>query len=140
MNLNKISANDIAVSGLKVQRARMNIIANNIANVETTRTPEGGVFQRQMVLLRGEEIKPGSNPERLGVRVKDVIRDTSPPRWVFDPQHPDADEEGMVAYPNINTAVEMVNLISAQRAYEANIAVITSGRQMKQRALDILQQ
>jgi flagellar basal-body rod protein FlgC len=59
---------------------------------------------------------------------------------VFDPQHPDADEEGMVAYPNINTAVEMVNLISAQRAYEANIAVITSGRQMKQRALDILQQ
>ncbi len=140
MNLNKISANDIAVSGLKVQRARMNIIANNIANVETTRTPEGGVFQRQMVLLRGEEIKPGSNPERLGVRVKDVIRDTSPPRMVFDPQHPDADEEGMVAYPNINTAVEMVNLISAQRAYEANIAVITSGRQMKQRALDILQQ
>jgi flagellar basal-body rod protein FlgC len=140
VNLNKISANDIAVSGLKVQRARMNIIANNIANVETTRTPEGGVFQRQMVLLRGEEIKPGSNPERLGVRVKDVIRDTSPPRMVFDPQHPDADEEGMVAYPNINTAVEMVNLISAQRAYEANIAVITSGRQMKQRALDILQQ
>ena len=140
MNLNKISANDIAVSGLKVQRARMNVIANNIANVETTRTPEGGVFQRQMLLLRGEEIKPGSNPERLGVRVKDVIRDTSPPRMVFDPQHPDADEEGMVAYPNINTAVEMVNLISAQRAYEANIAVITSGRQMKQRALDILQQ
>lgn len=140
MNLNKISANDIAVSGLKVQRARMNIIANNIANVETTRTPEGGVFQRQMVLLRGEEIKPGSNPEGLGVRVKDVIRDTSPPRMVFDPQHPDANEEGMVAYPNINTAVEMVNLISAQRAYEANIAVITSGRQMKQRALDILQQ
>ena len=140
MNLNKISANDIAVSGLKVQRARMNVIANNIANVETTRTPEGGVFQRQMVLLLGDEIKPGANPERLGVRVKDVIRDTSPPRMVFDPQHPDANEEGMVAYPNINTAVEMVNLISAQRAYEANIAVITSGRQMKQRALDILQQ
>ncbi|MBL7647111.1 MAG: flagellar basal body rod protein FlgC [Candidatus Hydrogenedentes bacterium] len=140
MNLNKISANDIAVSGLKAQRTRMNIIANNIANVETTRTPEGGVFQRQMVLLRGDEIKPGANPERLGVRVKDVIRDTSPPRMVFDPQHPDANEEGMVAYPNINTAVEMVNLISAQRAYEANIAVITSGRQMKQRALEILQQ
>jgi len=140
VNLNKISANDIAVSGLKVQRARMNVIANNIANVETTRTPEGGVFQRQMVILRGDEIKPGANPERLGVRVKDVIRDTSPPRMVFDPQHPDANEEGMVAYPNINTAVEMVNLISAQRAYEANIAVITSGRQMKQRALDILQQ
>lgn len=141
MNLNRISANEIAVSGLKAQRARMDIIANNIANVETTRTPEGGAFRRQMVVLRGEEIKPGSNPEHLGVRVKEVIRDTSPPRMVYDPQHPDADKEtGMVAYPNINMAVEMVNLISAQRAYEANIAVITSARQMKQRALDILQQ
>lgn len=140
MNLNKISANDIAVSGLKVQRARMNIIANNIANVETTRTPEGGAFRRQMVILRGDEIKPGSNPERLGVRVQNVIRDTSPLRMVYDPQHPDADAEGMVGYPNINMAVEMVNLISAQRAYEANIAVITSGRQMKQRAMEILQQ
>lgn len=140
MNLNKISANEIAVSGLKAQRRRMDIIANNIANAETTRTPEGGVFHRQMVVLRGEEIKQGSNPEHLGVRVKDVIRDTSPPRMVYDPQHPDANKDGMVAYPNINMAVEMVDLISAQRAYEANIAVITSARQMKQRALDILQQ
>jgi len=140
VNLNKISATDIAETGLKAQRARMNIIANNIANVETTRTPEGGAFRRQMVILRGDEIKPGSNPERLGVRVKDVVRDTSPPRMVYDPQHPDANEDGMVGYPNINMAVEMVNLISAQRAYEANIAVITSGRQMKQRAMEILQQ
>lgn len=140
MNLDRISANDIAVSGLKAQRARMNIIANNIANAETTRTPEGGAFRRQMVILRGNEIRPGANPEHLGVRVKRVIRDPSPLRQVFDPQHPDAGEDGLVSYPNISMAVEMVNLISAQRAYEANIAVITSGRQMKQRALDILQQ
>jgi len=140
MNIDKISASQIAVSGLKAQRVRMNIIANNIANAETTRTPEGGAFRRQLVILRGDEIKPGANPERLGVRVKRIIRDTSPYRQVYDPQHPDAGDDGMVAYPNINMAVEMVNLISAQRAYEANIAVITAGRQMKQRALDILQQ
>lgn len=140
MNIDKISANEIAVSGLKAQRTRMNIIANNIANAETTRTPEGGAFRRQLVIFRGNEIKAGANPEQLGVRVKRIIRDLSPYRQVHDPQHPDADENGMVAYPNISMAVEMVNLISAQRAYEANIAVITSGRQMKQRAMEILQQ
>jgi len=140
MNIDKISANDIAVSGLKAQRARMNIIANNIANAETTRTPEGGAFRRQLVILRGHEIKHGAHPERLGVQVKRIIRDQSPFRLVHDPQHPDADENGMLAYPNVSVSIEMVNLISAQRAYEANIAVITSGRQMKQRAMEILQQ
>ncbi len=140
MNIDRISARDIAVSGLKAQRARMNIIANNIANVETTRTPEGGAFRRQMVVFRGEGIGHGLNPEKLGVMVKKVIRDPSPLRQVYDPQHPDANEDGIVEYPNVNMAVEMVNLISAQRAYEANIAVITSGRQMKQRAMEILQQ
>jgi len=140
MNLDRISARDIAVSGLKAQRARMNIIANNIANSETTRTPEGGAFRRQMVILRGEVIGRVSNPERLGVIVKRVIRDPAPLRQVFDPQHPDANADGIVEYPNVNMAVEMVNLISAQRAYEANIAVITSGSQMRQRALEILQQ
>ena len=140
MNIDRISARDIAVSGLKAQRVRMNIIANNIANVETTRTPEGGAFRRQMVILRGDEIKPGFNPDHLGVRVKQVIRDTAPLRQVFDPQHPDANKDGFVSYPNVNMAVEMVNLISAQRAYEANIAVITSGSQMNQRAMEILQQ
>jgi flagellar basal-body rod protein FlgC len=140
MNIDSISARDIAVSGLRAQRARLNIIANNIANAETTRTPEGGAFRRQIVMLRGEEIKHGTNPEQLGVTVKRVVRDTSPLRQVFDPQHPDANDDGIVSYPNVNMAVEMVNLISAQRAYEANIAVITSGRQMKQRAMEILQQ
>jgi len=140
MNIDKISATDIAVSGLKAQRTRMNIIANNIANAETTRTPEGGAFRRQLVILRGDEIKHGANPEHLGVRVKRIERDQAPYRLVYDPQHPDADESGMVAYPNVNIAVEMVDLISAQRAYEANIAVITAGKQMKQRAMEILQQ
>lgn len=140
MNIDQISARDIAVSGLRAQRTRMNFIANNIANAETTRTPDGGAFRRQVVIFRGEEIKRITNPERLGVSVTRIERDDSPLRQVYDPQHPDANEDGIVEYPNVNMAVEMVNLISAQRAYEANIAVIQSGRQMNQRALDILQQ
>lgn len=137
--LEAISARDIAVSGLRAQRARMNVIANNIANVETTRTPEGGAFRRQMVVLRAEPLKSGMKAGQAGVRVKSIIKDTSSLRSVFDPSHPDANKDGYVSYPNINMSVEMVDLISAQRAYEANVAVIVSGSRMKQRALEILQ-
>lgn len=134
-----ISGRDIAVSGLKAQRARMNVIALNIANVETTRTPQGGPFRRQLAVFRGEQIRPGANPEKLGVRVKRVIADDSPFRTVYNPSHPDADAEGYVKLPNINMAVEMVDLLSAQRAYDANIAVMVSGRRMNQKALEIIQ-
>lgn len=138
--LEPISARDIAVSGLRAQRVRMTVIANNIANAETTRTPDAsGAFRRQLTLLRGEQIRPGANPEKLGVRVKRIIADTSPLREVYDPNHPDANAEGYVSYPNVNVSMEMVDLISAQRAYEANIAVIVSGNRMDQRALEIIQ-
>lgn len=137
--LKAISANDIAVSGLKAQRIRMNIIANNIANVQTTRTLRGGAFRRQLVVLRGEQLKPGANPERVGVRVKDIVADRSPFRRVYDPDHPDADGAGYVAYPNISIAVEMADLVSAQRAYEANVAVIMSGKRIEAKALEIIQ-
>jgi flagellar basal-body rod protein FlgC len=137
--LKAISARDIAVSGLRAQRTRMNIIANNIANAETTRTPEGGAFRRQLAVLRGEQIERGLNPERVGVRVKRIEDDLSPLKTVFDPSHPDANADGYVEYPNVNLAVEMVDLIGAQRGYEANIAVIASGSRIRQRALDILQ-
>ncbi len=137
--LEAISARDIAVSGLRAQRARMNVIANNIANVETTRTPEGGAFRRQMVVLRAEPLKSGLKAGHAGVRVKTIVKDPSSLRTVFDPGHPDANKDGYVSYPNINMSVEMVDLISAQRAYEANVAVIVSGSRMKQRALEILQ-
>lgn len=135
-----ISAREIAVSGLRAQRTRMNVIANNIANAETTRTPDGGgAFRRQLTIFRGEQIRRGANPQQLGVRVKNIVQDSAPLRTIFDPQHPDANGEGYVSYPNVNIAVEMVDLISAQRAYEANIAVIVSNSRMRQRALDILQ-
>jgi len=137
--IQSISGRDIALSGLKAQWVRMNVIALNIANAETTRTPEGGPFRRQLAVFRGEQMRPGANPERLGVRVKRIITDDSPFRTVYNPAHPDADADGYVRMPNISMAVEMVDLISAQRAYDANIAVMVSERRMNQRALEIIQ-
>ncbi len=133
-----ISAKDIAVSGLKAQRIRMNVIANNIANIHTTRTPQGGPFRRQLAIFRGNQLKRGVNPQNVGVRVKDIVGDASPFRIVYQPDHPDADGEGYVRYPNVRTSVEMANLVSAQRAYDANVAVIVSDKRMQQRALEII--
>lgn len=137
--LQEISARQIAVSGLKAQRTRMNVIANNIANAETTRTPQGGAFRRQLAMLRGEQLKSGANLGKVGVRVTKVQSDMSTLKSVYDPSHPDANKEGYVNYPNINLAVEVVDMVSAQRAYEANIAVLTSDRRMTQKALEIIQ-
>jgi flagellar basal-body rod protein FlgC len=134
-----VSARDIAASGLKAQRTRMTIIANNVANWNTTRTPEGGAFRRQMAILRGGQIRHGANPEKVGVQVKRVVSDPSPLRQVFQPGHPDANEEGYVNYPNVDLAVENVNMIAAQRAYEANIAVIVSSSRIKQQAMRIIE-
>ena len=137
--LEAISAADIAVQGVHVQRARMNVIANNIANAQATRTPEGGAFRRQMVIVRGEQLAPTIDPKKFGVRVKGVVDDSSPFRSVYDPAHPDADKDGMVDYPNVNIATEMVDLLTAQRAYEANVDVMVSSRRMNEKALEIIQ-
>ncbi len=137
--LESISPIQIAVQGMKAQRTRINVIANNIANVTTTRTDEGGAFRRQMAIFRGEEVNPLINPRKMGVRVTDIVPDQSPLRRVYEPNHPDADEEGYVSYPNVNIHVEMSDLVSAQRAYDANIAVIASSKRMTQKALEIIQ-
>ncbi|MCH7907998.1 MAG: flagellar basal body rod protein FlgC [Candidatus Hydrogenedentes bacterium] len=138
--LESISPVSIAVSGLKAQRIRMNVIANNIANAESTRTPGGGPFRRQLAIFRGEQLGTSLSPDKFGVWVTGIENDTSPFRTVYDPTHPDANADGIVAYPNINLSVEMINLISAQRGYEANIDVILSSRRMTQKALEIIQQ
>ena len=135
----KVSPVDIAVSGLKAQRVRMNLIANNIANINTTRTPEGGPFRRQLAVFRGEQLEPFIEQSKFGLRVKKVIGDKSPFKQVYDPSHPDANEDGYVAYPNVDLAVEMVNLVAAHRAYDANVAVIGSSKRMRQKALEIIQ-
>ena len=138
--LESISATDIAVGAIRAQRIRMNVIANNIANALTTRTPQGGPFRRQLAIFRGEQIGPTLKPEKFGVRVKEIVSDQSPFREVYDPTHPDANEEGVVLYPNVNLAVEMIDLLTAQRAYEANVDVIMTDRSMGEKALEIIQQ
>jgi flagellar basal-body rod protein FlgC len=137
--LDHISARDIAVSGLKAQRTRMNVIANNIANAMTPVTPGGGAFRRQMALLKGHQLGGPSRPDDYGVEVQRVTKDMSPLKKVFEPDSPYANAEGIVEYPNVNLSAEMVNLLSAQRAYEANIATITAGRAISQRAMRIIE-
>ena len=130
---------DIASSGLAAQRLRVQLIASNVANAETTRTPEGGPFRKKDAIF---ELAPlGKLPDGTnlnGVRVKEIrsSREAFPSR--FEPGHPDADAEGMVRYPNVNPVLEMVDLTEASRSYEANVAVVRSVRTMGQAALDML--
>lgn len=138
--LEGISASEIAVSGIRAQRVRMNLIANNIANAQTTRTSEGGPFRRQLAIFRGEQLGSRLDPKDFGIRLKEIRLDDSPFRQVYDPSHPDANADGIVLFPNVNISVEMINLLSAQRAYEANIDVMLSSRRMTQKALEIIQQ
>jgi len=135
----------ISSSGLAAQRLRMNVLSANLANVNTTRTPEGGPYTRRDVIFSA---LPTGNPfedfldESWGtqlqkVRVVDIHKDTAPPRKVHDPRHPDADKDGYVQLPNIQVMTEMVNMIAATRAYEANTTAINSAKQMAMKALEI---
>ena len=131
----------IASTGLAAERARVDVIANNIANAQTTSTPEGGPYRRQLVhfapILR--RLADGSVRSQ-GVRVSGVIPDTRTPfERIFDPAHPDADRAGYVSMPNVNTAREMADLISAMRAYEANASVQENFVRMAERALRMAQ-
>jgi flagellar basal-body rod protein FlgC len=137
------SAFRITTSALTAQRLRMDVIANNVANVETTRTSEGGPYQRQQVVFAADQ--PGSGvafspaPESVGrgVLVKAILTDDSPGHRVYDPDHPDADEEGFVTYPNVNVVTEMTDMLSATRSYEANVTVFNALKSMALKALDI---
>ena len=141
----------ISSSALSAQRLRMDVISNNIANSETTRTEEGGPYQRKDVvfstsnanlpfaknLLMVNEKMDMGDVTLDGVKVKEIITDTTPGTKVYDPTHIDADADGYVEYPNVNIAVEMTNMISASRSYEANLAMIESNRRMAENALQI---
>jgi flagellar basal-body rod protein FlgC len=132
------SALDISASGLYAERTRMNVIANNLANVHSTRTPEGGPFRRQLVLLSGTEATDPGRLANLGVSVDGVVDDLSPFPLVYDPSHPDANADGYVAMPNVNVVEEMVDMMTAVRAYEANITAIDAAKSMVNRSLDII--
>ena len=143
---------NIAASGLTAQRMRQDVIANNIANATTTRTPEGGPFRRSRVIMRPRVDQPywrnPFTPGRLdhgvgqGVRITEIQKDfDGEPRLVWDPEHPDAirtgPRAGYVEMPNVDIVSEMVDMISASRSYEANIAVINGAKAMFQQAISI---
>jgi flagellar basal-body rod protein FlgC len=134
------SALDISASGLYAERTRMDVIANNLANANSTRTPEGGPFRRQLVVLSGTEVTDPGDVTDLGVSVKGVVDDISPFPLVYDPGHPDANADGYVAMPNVNVVEEMVDMITALRAYEANVTAIDTNRNMVRSSLDIIRE
>lgn len=147
----------IAGSALTAQRLRMDVTAGNIANAEATSTPEGGPYRREQVVFTPIRLQTGAAGARpggafasvlaappgqaetvgAGVQVRSIVQDDSPPRLVYDPRHPDADEDGYVAYPDINLVTEMTDMLSASRAYEANVTVVNVAKSMAQRALEI---
>lgn len=130
---NLFTAFHVSASGMSAQRARINATSSNIANIQTTRGEDGGPYRRMDPVF--ETVK--MDDDVYGVEVAEVARDQEPGRQVFDPGHPDANEEGYVELPNINLVEEMVNMITAQRAYEANTSVIDSTKKMARAALGI---
>lgn len=136
----------VSSSGMAAQRTRLNTISSNIANVNTTRTPEGGPYRKKDVVL--EAMPDGKNfgdilsarspqSEVQKVLVTDIRSDMSAPLLKYEPNHPDANEEGYVAYPNVNLMEEMVNMIQATRAYEANVSAMQSAKDMVLSSLEI---
>jgi flagellar basal-body rod protein FlgC len=136
---------DISSSGLAAQRLRMNVLSANLANAQTTRGDEGGPYRRRDVVFSatptGEKFEDFLNgtagAELRKVEVVDIHKDTKPPRRVFDPSHPEADENGFVNMPNIQVMTEMVNMIAATRAYEANATALNDAKTMAMKALEI---
>jgi flagellar basal-body rod protein FlgC len=144
------SSVEISASGLSAERLAMDVIANNIANANTTRTPEGGPFKRQLIVFAAKPDPTGAQPgadtaeggttQGLGgVEALGIINDSGPDKLVYDPTHPDADANGYVHYPNISVVKEMVDMMAASRAYEANVTAIQDARNMGTATLSLLQ-
>lgn len=137
------SALQVSASGLAAQRTRAQMMVENMANAETTRTPEGGPYRRKDVVFTSElQSSPFSsvfqNELAEGVRVADVVQDDQPPDMRYMPEHPDADPNGYVAFPRTNPTEEMVNLMGASRSYDANVAAIAAVKDMINRSISIL--
>ena len=136
----------ISGSGMAAQRMRMNTISSNIANINTTQTPEGGPYRRKDVVFEampdaksfGDIVSPtGTKSDFQRVQVSDIISDRKAPMLKYEPDHPDANSEGYVAYPNINLMEEMTNMIQSSRAYEANVSAMQAQKDLSLSALEI---
>jgi flagellar basal-body rod protein FlgC len=136
----------VSASGMAAQRTRAELIVQNLANSETTRTPEGGPYRRQDAIFQSA---PQTSPFSAvfqtemesgvqGVEVAEVIQDPSEGEKRYQPGHPDADQDGFVAYPNVNPAEDMVDLLSAQRGYEGNVAAMSAIKDMIQHSIDLM--
>lgn len=127
----------IASTALDAQSKRLNVVASNLANAESTTSSTGQPYRAKQVIFQaipmgGNQLKYGA-----GVQVSDVIEDSSPPRKVYDPKHPAADKEGYVTYPNVNAVEEMVNMISASRSYQNNVDVMNTSKSMLAKLLTL---
>jgi flagellar basal-body rod protein FlgC len=139
------SALSIGASGMAAQRARAELLVENLANAETTRTPEGGPYRRKDVVFESTPVESpfasvfGAQIQAAGgVAVANVITDTREPERRYQPGHPDADADGYVAFPRVNPAEDMVDLMGAARSYQANVAAIGAVKDMIQRSIDLL--
>jgi flagellar basal-body rod protein FlgC len=140
-----LDALNISASGMSAQQIRMNVISSNLANINTTRTPQGGPYQKKDVVFASDpasskfkNILDSQTRDKIsGVKVAGIVTDSRPPLLKYDPSHPDANEEGYVATPNINVVEEMVNVVSATRSYEAGVAAINATKTMALKALEI---
>ncbi|MEG6505444.1 flagellar basal body rod protein FlgC [Nitratidesulfovibrio sp. 1201_IL3209] len=140
-----MTAIDIGASALNAERTNMNIISMNLANVKTTRTEQGGPYRRKTTVMAAQDIddpfakhmQGALDRELKGVRVMHVATDSRPLKRVYEPGHPDADQDGFVAYPDINVVEEMASLMTAQRGYEANVTTIDTVKAMYTKALEI---
>ncbi|MEP7361949.1 MAG: flagellar basal body rod protein FlgC [Acidobacteriota bacterium] len=136
----------VSASGMSAQSQRAQTVVENLANAETTRTPEGGPYRRKDVVFGtasqpspfGSAFQEAMGPGMEGVEVNDVITDTREPEKRYQPGHPDADKDGYVAFPRISPAEEMVNLMGASRGYQANVNALLAVRDMLHRSLDLL--
>jgi flagellar basal-body rod protein FlgC len=131
----------ICGSGLEAQRAKMDVVVSNLANVNTTKTPEGGPYKRKVIVLSAEALSEGFESKLRDalkkVQVESVVEDPDGLRQVYEPNHPHANEQGFVAYPNVNVVCEMADMITANRAYEASVTAFDATKNMALKTLDI---
>jgi flagellar basal-body rod protein FlgC len=139
MSTDFFTAMEVSASGLSAQRTRMNVAASNLANAQTTQAAGGGPYKRRDVVLASEDLPNTGEMSGVvkGVMVSQIQQDQSPPRLEYDPGHPNANAQGYVAYPNINPVEEMVDMITASRAYEAGVTSMSSAVNMAEKALSI---
>jgi flagellar basal-body rod protein FlgC len=142
MAVDFFAAMEVSASGLSAERTRMNVAASNLANAQTTQAAGGGPYKRKTVVLQATDVAGTEGQGAFGAAIKGVSvqsigQDSAPPRMEYDPGHPQANAQGYVAYPNVNPVEEMVDMITASRAYEAGVTSMTTAVNMAERALGI---